>query len=248
MKKISEVVKDLDVPAHMLRDWEDRGYFGEVLQIGGKRVYSDDQIERIKFVLEKVTDQREEDVLRTDYSEIDSAFLDRFGGIVTSVPQTPTEMVSGFMDQLGKRDTDIQNALESIKDLMQEMLEKPQLELPVPIDYSLTLEEVKKELESSQKRENELLSIVESIQNDVNRPLELPDTTKYSELMDSHQELIKLHNGMTSKFNELIDSRNTLVDRLEELEKKNRDIGKKNEELEIENEELKTKKWWKFNK
>lgn len=126
MKSIAAVGKDLGISDHMLRDWEKRGYLGEVEKIDGKRMYSDEQFEVIKFINVEVEKQRKNEIKRTEYSKIDEALLERFGGeVVVRKNNSPVEIGTIVLQQLETRDKEIQNVLGSILQELQKPVELP---------------------------------------------------------------------------------------------------------------------------
>lgn len=61
MKTTDEVVKELGVSENMLRNWEEKGFLGDVAQSNGKKTYNEEQIERIKFIQQQVREQLNRD-------------------------------------------------------------------------------------------------------------------------------------------------------------------------------------------
>ena len=57
MKTIGEVAKEFGIDENTLRNWEKKGFLGNVAQINGKETYDEDQIERIKFIHQQVQEQ-----------------------------------------------------------------------------------------------------------------------------------------------------------------------------------------------
>ena len=57
MKTIGEVAKEFGIDENMLRNWEKKGFLGNVAQINGKETYDEDQIKRIKFIHQQVQEQ-----------------------------------------------------------------------------------------------------------------------------------------------------------------------------------------------
>lgn len=87
---IGKVVKELGVKPHMLHKWEERGWLGyePVLKDpdnNNQRVYTEEQLERIRFIQGLIEDQRERGIKRTDFDEVENELLERFGGEI--VPQ-----------------------------------------------------------------------------------------------------------------------------------------------------------------
>ncbi|MDN7246289.1 MerR family transcriptional regulator [Planococcus shenhongbingii] len=57
MIPISRLVKELNLEAYQLREWEKRDWFGEVVKNPKKnhqRVYTEEQVERIQLIAETV--------------------------------------------------------------------------------------------------------------------------------------------------------------------------------------------------
>lgn len=199
----------------MLREWEKRGYFGEVEQIDGKRMYDDVQFERVKFVLEKVNEQRKQGIKRTEYSKIEDALLERFGGevAVRENAKTREELLSHFMQQLENRDKQVYGALGSIQ------------------------------------------SVLEGLQDAVNVPKELPDTTKQDQLLESiytsvqksnekEADLEKKYEVLTANFKKLAEVHEKLIEKLETTEDDNKKLRHENRTLKSELEKEKNRKWW----
>ncbi|MHA6253243.1 MerR family transcriptional regulator [Oceanobacillus sp. CAU 1775] len=57
MKTVDEVAKELGINENMLRNWEEKGFLGNVAEINGKKIYNEEQIERIKFIQQQVREQ-----------------------------------------------------------------------------------------------------------------------------------------------------------------------------------------------
>lgn len=133
MMSIGEAAKTFKVSENMLREWEKKGYLGDVEQIDGKRMYSEDQLERISVIYEEIQKQRKKGFKRTDYRKIDDVVLDKFGGeiVVREPAQAPEQVMNSFIKQMESRDMQLQQSLQAIQGLMQELtVEKPAPILP----------------------------------------------------------------------------------------------------------------------
>lgn len=216
MRSIAEVVRELDVTDYMLREWEKRGFFGKVAQIDGKRMYTKNQFERVKFVAKKVNEQREQDIKRTEYSKIEDALLDKFGGeVMIREAQDPVELMSNFTQKMENRDKEVQNTLQSI----QMVLEGLQLamdeakELPAP---------------DTSRQDGLLQSIQEMVQQSHKNEVDLEK--KFENLSANYEKLADVHKNLILK--------------LERIEEENKQLRIKKKDLEINLELEKKKKWW----
>ena len=87
---IGRVTKELSIKSHMLHKWEERGWLGfePVLKDpdnNHQRVYSEEQLERIKYIQSVIDDQRERGIKRTDIDELEEKLLEQFGGEIVPI-------------------------------------------------------------------------------------------------------------------------------------------------------------------
>lgn len=175
---ISRLVKELNLEAHQLREWEKRDWLGEVVKDprqNHQRVYSEEQVERIQLIAKTIQAQRTKGIKRTDFEEVEAKLLDRFGGEVKRIdtdlvvaPQSLNQIVELLMGQNQK-----------ISELQQLMEQQPKNQLPGPVDHTEVLTEMKNELKKSQEREEQLLAIVQQLQNDLGQLKNAPAKSKW---------------------------------------------------------------------
>ncbi|MEK6190441.1 MAG: MerR family transcriptional regulator [Carnobacterium alterfunditum] len=174
---ISRLVKELNLEAHQLREWEKRDWLGEVVKDPGQnhqRVYTEEQVERIQLIAETIQAQRAKGIKRTDFKEVEATLLERFGGEVKRIdtdlvvaPQSLNQIVELLMGQNQK-----------INEL-QQLMQQPKNQLPDPVDYTEVFTEMKNELKKSQEREEQLLAIVQQLQNDLDQLKNAPAKSKW---------------------------------------------------------------------
>ena len=175
---ISRLVKELNLEAHQLREWEKRDWLGEVVKDprqNHQRVYSEEQVERIQLIAETIQAQRAKGIKRTDFEEVEAKLLDRFGGEVKRIdtdlvvaPQSLNQIVELLMGQNQK-----------ISELQQIMQQQPKNQLPNPVDHTEVLTDMKNELKKSQEREEQLLAIVQQLQSDLDELKKAPAKSKW---------------------------------------------------------------------
>ena len=175
---ISRLVKELNLEAHQLREWEKRDWLGEVVKDprqNHQRVYSEEQVERIQLIAETIQVQRAKGIKRTDFEEVEAKLLDRFGGEVKRIdtdlvvaPQSLNQIVELLMGQNQK-----------INELQQFMQQQPKNQLPDPVDHTDVLADMKNELKKSQEREEQLLAIVQQLQIDLDELKKAPTKSKW---------------------------------------------------------------------
>lgn len=175
---ISRIVKELNLEAHQLREWEKRDWLGEVLKDpmqNHQRVYTEEQVERIQLVAETIHAQRAKGIKRTDFQEVEAKLLERFGGEVKRMdtdlvvaPQSLNQIVELLMGQNQK-----------ISELQQFMQQQPKNQLPDPVDHTEVLDDMKNELKKSQEREEQLLTIVQQLQSDLDELKKTPAKSKW---------------------------------------------------------------------
>lgn len=175
---ISRLVKELPLEAHQLREWEKRGWLGEVVKDprqNQQRVYTEEQVERIQLIADTIQAQREKGIKRTDLAEVEAKLLERFGGEVKRIdtdlvvaPQSLNQIVELLMGQNKK-----------INELQQLMHQQPKQQLPDPVDHTEVLADMKNELKKSQEREEQLLAIVQQLQSDLDELKKAPAKSKW---------------------------------------------------------------------
>lgn len=175
---ISRLVKELNLEAHQLREWEKRDWLGEVVKDprqNHQRVYTEEQVERIQLIAETIQVQRAKGIKRTDFEEVEAKLLERFGGEVKRIdtdlvvaPQSLNQIVELLMGQNQK-----------ISELQQLMLQQPKQQLPDPVDHMEVLADLKDELKKSQEREEQLLVIVQQLQSDMDELKKAPAKSKW---------------------------------------------------------------------
>lgn len=178
MKYINEITREFGIEHHTLRNWEEKGYLGVVERdFTHGRMYSEEQIERIKTIQQTVLKQKEQGLKRTDFKEVERTLMDKFGGVVEvrpqSIPASP-EMLTNLLIRLEKQDKENQEMRHLILELT-----KITKELPKPLEPAMTKDQAdelltrfteqekeKKEIENEMKLLKDKLDIaVEYIQN-----------------------------------------------------------------------------------
>lgn len=175
---ISRVTKELNLEAHQLREWEKRDWLGDVLKDpdnNNQRVYTQEQVERIEFIRDAIAEQREKGFKRTDLQVIEARLLDRFGGEIKKI-DTEIMVHPNSMEQIVEL---IQLQNKKIMELQEIIVQQQQRELPEPVDHSETLSQVQNELKFSAEREEKLLSLVEKLQDDVEKLKEMPPKSRW---------------------------------------------------------------------
>ncbi|MDE0584699.1 MerR family transcriptional regulator [Planococcus sp. A6] len=175
---ISRLVKELNLEAHQLREWEKRGWLGEVVKDprqNQQRVYTEEQVERIQLIANTIQVQREKGIKRTDLAEVEAKLLEQFGGEVKQIdtdlvvaPQSLNQIVELLMGQNQK-----------INELQQLMEQQPKNHLPDPVDHTNLITDMKNELKKSQEREEQLLAIVQQLKNDLDELKKAPAKSKW---------------------------------------------------------------------
>lgn len=175
---ISRLVKEMNLEAHQLREWEKRYWLGEVVKDpkqNQQRVYTEEQVERIQLIAETIQAQRAKGIKRTNFEEVEAKLLEQFGGEVKLIdtdlvvaPQSFNQIFDLLMNQNQK-----------INKLQQLMQQQPERQLPDPVDHTETLRDMKNELKKSQEREEQLLAIVQQLQSDLNELKKVPTKSKW---------------------------------------------------------------------
>lgn len=175
---IGRLTKQLNVEAHALREWEKRGWLGDVLKDpdnNNQRVYTEEQVERIRLIHKTIQEQREKGIKRTDLEEVEEKLLDQFGGEV--VKRDSEVMVHpNSMEQMLEMIA-FQN--KQILELQQMIQNQPKFNLPEPIDHSEDLKEMKKQLKFSEEREEKLIGLIEKLQEDVEELKKTPQKSRW---------------------------------------------------------------------
>ena len=175
---ISRIVKELNLEAYQLREWEKREWLGEVLKDpmqNHQRVYTEEQVERIQLIAETIQAQRAKGIKRTHLEEVEARLLERFGGEVKRIdtdvvvaPQSLNQIVELLMGQNQK-----------INDLQQLIQQQPKNQLPDPVDHTDVLADMKNELRKIQEREEQLLALVQQLQSDLDELKKAPAKSKW---------------------------------------------------------------------
>lgn len=175
---ISKITRQFEIEPHQLREWEKRGWLGDVLKdpdSNNQRVYTEHQVKRIQLIHETIKKQREKGIKRTDIEEVEHNLLEEFGGEITKResevivhPNTMENMVELIRLQ--------QKMILQLQDQVKEMKEK---ELPVPVDHSEHLESIRQELKFSAEREEKLIDLIKELQDDVERLKEMPPKSRW---------------------------------------------------------------------
>ena len=175
---ISRLVKELNLEAHQLREWEKRDWLGEVMKDSRQnhqRVYTEEQVKRIELINQTIQAQRAKGIKRTDFEEVEAKLLERFGGEVKRMdtdvvvaPQSLNQIIELLMGQNQK-----------INELQQLMHQEPKKQLPDPVDHTEVFTDMKNELKKSQEREEQLLAIVQQLQSDLEELKKAPAKSKW---------------------------------------------------------------------
>ena len=147
-------MKNIDVEAFQLREWEKRGWLGDVMKDpaqNNQRVYTEEQIERIELINDVIKKQRERGLKRTDFSEVEAELLEKFGGQVTKM-NNEVMIHSNAVEELSK---------------MLMMQNKIIIELQEKIEKNSQLELIEQDLKERREREKELLQLVEELKTDI---------------------------------------------------------------------------------
>lgn len=241
---IGEVAKQLNISEGMLREWEKKGFLGNVAQIDNKRMYDEEQLERIRFINQEIQEQRKKGWQRTNYRLIEDAMTDKFGGEIRESPRTPEEVLSSFMQRIDNRDKQVQGALDSIQFVLQSLAAT--LEMP-------------KELPDMSKQNELLQFIYASVQKTEEK---LPDTTKQDEKLQSIERMVRQSSEkevdlekkydslkqeyavISANLEKLADVHERLIEKLDKVQEENKELRKTKRKLEIELEKEKNRKWW----
>src|SRR5699024_1740514 len=147
---ISKLSKELNIDTHLLREWEKRDWLGDVLkepEQNIQQVYSEEQVERIKIILDINQEKRKKGFKRTDIKEVEAKLLEHFGGMVQPV-KTNIAIRPGSMEQMIEL---IQMQNKKIDHLESIVMQQEKM-LPSNLEQ---LREVQEELDASKKREED---------------------------------------------------------------------------------------------
>lgn len=166
---ISTVCKNLDVQTFQLHQWEKRGWLGSELVIkdpenNNQRIYTEQQVERIEFIYQEIQDQKAKGIKRTDFAEMESKLLEKFGGEVKSLEKHEISVLPASLETFQQIMIQQNKEIVALRDTVNELKQR---QLPEPKDYSADLEKMKRELEESKEREEKLLAAVEKLQSTV---------------------------------------------------------------------------------
>lgn len=165
---ISRITKELNIKPHQLHKWEERGWLGyhPVLkdpEHNGQRVYSDEQIQRIRVIHNNIEDQRKRGIKRTNLAEVEEVLLETFGGEVVRIGKEEITVlpssVEALMELMRNQNEKIMQLQETVERLQQNKIEVK--------DHTPVLDEMKKKLEDSEKREEKLLSLIGQLKEDI---------------------------------------------------------------------------------
>lgn len=179
---ISRITKELQIKLHQLHKWEERGWLGyhPVLkdpEHNGQRVYSEEQVQRIRMIHNNIEDQRKRGIKRTNLAEVEAVLFETFGGEVTRIEKEEMMTVpSSFEDLLEI----IRNQNEKIEQLLKTVNSLQQSKIEVK-DYTPVFAEMKKKLEESEEREEKLLLLIGQLKEDIKKQQALPVLAKSKE-------------------------------------------------------------------
>lgn len=168
---ISKITKEYGIKTFQLHKWEERGWLGSepILKdpdTNNQRMYSQEQVERIKFIHSVIEEQRKKGIKRTDFDEMEQLLLNQFGGEVIPIEKEVFEVLPSSVDGLQKM---LMNQHKEIAKLVDMVANLQAREFPKPVDHSEEIEEIKTELQHSKEREEKLLSVIEKLQDDVDK-------------------------------------------------------------------------------
>lgn len=146
---ISRITKELGIQSFQLHKWEERGWLGTepILKDpdnNNQRIYSEEQVERIKFIHKVIEDQRKKGIKRTNFKEMEELLLDRFGGEVVQVEERVIEVLPASAEAFQELLIRQANELAELRDMVTNLQNR---ELPAPVDYSLDIQTIKERTE-----------------------------------------------------------------------------------------------------
>ena len=103
MKTIREVSQQFTIDERKLHRWEQAGYLGEVLRDGtpkNRRIYDDEQIERVSFLIDLFEEQAKAGIQKVDKDVVLSALTEKFGGEVRRIDRHEVSDSSQVVHQL----------------------------------------------------------------------------------------------------------------------------------------------------
>ena len=174
MLSIGRVTKDLGLKPYQLHKWEERGWLGSdpVLKDpdnNNQRIYTEEQVERIRFIQKVIQEEQDKGIKRMDNSYMQQRLLDEFGGEITKKEDELMVFPSSFeafQNLMVQQNKEILALSEMVKELQTRALPAE------PKDYTSALEEVQVQLKHSQEREDKLLSVIEKLQDDIEELLD----------------------------------------------------------------------------
>ena len=146
---ISWVSKDLGLKTFTLHKWEERGWLGTepVLKDpnnNNQRVYSEEQMERIRFIKKAIEEQRKKGIKRTDFGEMEKLLLEEFGGEVTTIEEGTLEILPATVEAFQQLLINQNKEMAQLRDMVAQMQLR---ELPTPVDHTSEIEAIKKQTE-----------------------------------------------------------------------------------------------------
>lgn len=175
---ISKIIKELEIEAHQLREWEKRDWLGDVLKDpnnNNQRVYNEEQVKRIHLIRETIKSQREKGFKRTDLTDVEDKLLETFGGEVTK-KETEIVIHSSSIKQMSDMFSVQQTLLMEMKEKIENLERK---EFPAPIDYKEQFEDMKIQFKFNQEREEKLLGLVQKLQDDIEKLKKMPPKSRW---------------------------------------------------------------------
>ena len=163
---ISTLVKNLDIESFQLREWEKRGWLGDVMKDpkqNNQRVYTEEQINKIELINNVIKKQREKGLKRTDFVEVEKAILEEFGGEVVKMNN---ELVIHS------------NSVEALSKMIL-LQNRMIIELQEKVEKNNKLELIQTDLEERSKREEKLLQLVEELKTDIKELKEEKEVKKW---------------------------------------------------------------------
>ena len=185
MKTIREVATLFDITDRKLHQWEKDGYLGVVERDGSsrnRRIYDEEQIERIRFLIQLMKEQEELGHQRLEKEFVLQRLTEEFGGEVRRVGQQEVLDLSSFMNKLfsiieqqNQNIVRLEKKIDSLteceqlvpNDYTKELydIRKSINDFPKPTDHTDELETIKQQLQVSSHREQELQQTVKSLED-----------------------------------------------------------------------------------
>jgi DNA-binding transcriptional MerR regulator len=166
---ISQLVKELKLKPYQLHKWEERGWLGfdPVLKDqdnNGQRVYNENQVERIYFIHEVIEAQKKQGIHRTNFKEMEEKLFEKFGGEVKRMENEVMTVLPSSIEAFQQLLVQQNKQINALTDMVQELQKKERLP---SADHTSDFEEMKRQLELSEEREDKLLTLIEKLQEDV---------------------------------------------------------------------------------